>query len=227
MRIRSTTLGVAVGFVLTSSVAQATLCTRLPLSDVALNRTDATTAARTKLKQYAVEKLTERGWSGEGAINSKNETVMCTPYFSFGAIKAGFRCLVTATFCVNGQQQALETRVPRVTIKKVPVPRPARRPQATQRAQGSPAGPARQAPLPRKAVTAKPASKTVRPRSKAPAPAKRTVKLRLKGSSYEISGVLKKYNRVSYVIAPPDSENITVPADRFDCVSGDCPKAAN
>ena len=229
MRIRSTTLGILAGVVLTSSVAQAALCTRLPLSDVALNRNEATTAARKKLKLYAVEKLTERGWSGDGAVNAQNETVMCTPYFSFGAIKAGFRCLVTATFCVNSQQ-ALRAGAgaPRVTIQNVPVPRPARRPQAKQRPQEIPQ-PARQTPPPRTASTTKPASARagVQTRRKAAAPAKKTVKLRLRGSSYEISGVLKTYNKLSYVIAPPDSENITVPADRFDCVSGACPKATN
>ncbi len=54
----------------------------------------------------------------------------------------------------------------------------------------------------------------------------RVVKLRLKGSSFEISGVLKKFDKVNYVIAPPNSNDVTVPAGRFDCVGNVCPKAA-
>ena len=54
----------------------------------------------------------------------------------------------------------------------------------------------------------------------------RVVKLRLKGSKFEISGVLEKFDRVKYVIVPPGSDAVTVPASRFDCVGKICPKAA-
>lgn len=235
MHIRSTALGVAASIFIMSPAASAALCTRLPLSDVALNKADATTAARKKLGQYAAEKLSDRGWSGEGNVTARNETVTCTPYFSFGAIAAGFRCLVTATFCVD-RTSTVATRVaPSPTIRQVPVPRPVQRPDPPRQARQTP--PAHQtvtSSLPRATVKiqrnvaapAKPPSGQVRRQAGKPA-GKRFVKLRLKGSSYEISGVLKKYDKVSYVIAPPDSENITVPADRFDCVSGACPKATN
>jgi hypothetical protein len=54
-------------------------------------------------------------------------------------------------------------------------------------------------------------------------PIGQSVKLRLKGSAFEITGVLKKYDRTQFVIAPPNSGDVTVPADRFDCVSDNCP----
>lgn len=218
MRIRSTALGVAICCVLTSSAASAALCTRLPLSDVALKETDAASAARKKLNQYAIEKLTERGWSGDGELTTRNETVTCTPYFSFGAIAAGYRCLVTATFCAN-RAPSLQARVPLPAVGRVPAPRPAQRPVPSRQV--------RQTPPPRPTVKPSPPRETVEILQNVTGSIKKVVKLRLKGSSYEISGVLKKYDKVSYVIAPPNSENITVPADRFDCVSGACPKVTN
>ncbi len=79
----------------------AEICARLPLSDVAFGKPAATAAAREKLREYAVEHLRSRGWSGEGSLKSSNETVSCTVYANFGPIGVEYRCLVTATFCAR------------------------------------------------------------------------------------------------------------------------------
>ena len=121
-----------------------------------------------KLNVYASEELAQRGWSGRGSVGSSNERVVCKPYVSVGSLSAGYRCLVTATFCVHRPQKL--------------------RPQKKISAIGQ------------------------------------VIRLRLKGSSFEISGILKKFDKVSYVIAPPNSGNVTVPAHRFDCISDICPK---
>lgn len=52
----------------------------------------------------------------------------------------------------------------------------------------------------------------------------RVIKLRLKGSKFEIAGVLKKIDQTTYVIAPANSEDVAVPVARFECVSDVCPK---
>jgi hypothetical protein len=166
MRIRSAMLGFAAVFTIVTTSMSAAMCTRLPLSDVAMSKPAATAAARQKLTKYAVEKLKSRGWTGKGDLKSSNENVACEPYVNLGVLAAGYRCLVTATFCA-------------------------------------------------------PSSK---PRSSATG---QVIKLRLKGSSFEISGVLRKIEKGSYVIVPPDSGRVTVAADRFDCISDICPKAAN
>ena len=166
MRIRSATLGSAAVIIFATTSMSAAMCTRLPLSDVALSKPAATAAAREKLTKYAAEKLKARGWTGRGDLKSSNENVSCEPYVSLGLLEAGYRCLVTATFCAS-----------------------------TPKLRNSAIG--------------------------------KTIKLRLKGSSFEISGVLQKVDKGSYVIVPPDSGRITVAADRFDCISDICPKAAN
>ncbi len=144
------------------------MCTRLPLSDIGFSKPAAIAAARKKLNVYAIEELVQRGWSGRGPVRPSNERVACGPYVSVGSLAAGYRCLVTATFCVR-------------RVKK---------------------------PTPQKQTSA----------------IGQIVKLRLKGSTFEISGILKKFDKVSYVIAPPNSGNVTVPAHRFDCISDACPK---
>lgn len=52
----------------------------------------------------------------------------------------------------------------------------------------------------------------------------RNIKLRLRGSEFEISGILRKFDKTSYVITPPNSGNVTVPSGRFECISAICPK---
>ena len=173
MRIRSASFGTAALVILATSTPSTALCTRLPLSDIGFSRPEAIAAARQKLNAYAIEELAERGWSGRGPVRPSNERVACKPYVSVGSLAAGYRCLVTTTFCVHRPQ--------RLTRQKL-----------TPQKQTSAIG--------------------------------RVVRLRLKGSSFEISGTLKKFDKASYVIAPPNSGNVTVPAHRFDCISDICPK---
>lgn len=145
-----------------SSVGEA-MCTRLPLSDVAVSEPEATAAARRKLSEYAVEKLKSRGWTGAGELSVSREEVSCEPYVNLGLIAAGYRCRVTATYCTPKSEQ-------------------------------------------RSTAIGK------------------TIRLRLKGSQFEISGVLKKIDKGSYIIVPPDSGSITIAAKRFDCISKVCPE---
>lgn len=165
MPIRSAPLGAAVVIYMAAAAPSQALCTRLPLSDVALEKPTAIAAARDKLDAYAVETLKQRGWSGKGRLRSHGEAVSCQPYLSLGSIAAGYRCRVTATFCA---------------------------PQS-----------------PRRVVSA----------------IGKVVRLRLKGSDFEISGKLKKFNSAAYVITPPNSGDVTVPAHRFECIGAFCPKA--
>ncbi|MBU2532118.1 MAG: hypothetical protein KKB37_05230 [Alphaproteobacteria bacterium] len=79
--------------------SEASLCTRLPLSDVAFGKPAATAAAREKLADYAAEKLKQRGWAGNGELRSSNEKVSCEVYLNLGLLGTEYRCLVTATFC--------------------------------------------------------------------------------------------------------------------------------
>ncbi len=79
--------------------ASAEVCTRLPLSDVAFGREASTKAAREKLREYAVETLRKRGWSGAGPLRKSNETVSCEVYLNLGPLGTEYQCLVTATFC--------------------------------------------------------------------------------------------------------------------------------
>jgi hypothetical protein len=229
MRIRSKLLAVALGAFFIASPANAkNLCTRLPLSYLGADEAEATAGARRKLKQYAVETLTERGWSGKGELSKRDEVVTCEPYLSIGPLSTGQRCRITATFCT----------------KSVQVARPKVRVQPKTRTQSKARTRTVQAAIRREQVTAprpvRSASPLRRPEpvarpSRVAAPRKATVgtgvggvvRLRLRGSSYEISGVLKKYDKLSYVIAPPNSQNITVPADQFECIAGACPQRAN
>ncbi len=55
----------------------------------------------------------------------------------------------------------------------------------------------------------------------------KVVRLRLRGSKFEVLGVLKKYDATAYIIAPPGSDDVTVPANRFDCIGKVCPKSAS
>ena len=59
---------------------------------------------------------------------------------------------------------------------------------------------------------------------KQPSAIGRYIKLRLRGSEFEISGILKKVDKTGYVITPPNSGNVTVPTGRFECISDVCPK---
>ncbi len=52
----------------------------------------------------------------------------------------------------------------------------------------------------------------------------RNIKLRLRGSEFEISGILRRVDKTGYVITPPNSGNVTVPTRRFECISDICPK---
>lgn len=81
--------------------ASAEVCTRLPLSDVAFGKPAATDAAREKLREYANEKLSQRGWRGNGRVRASNETVSCKVYLDLGPLGTEYRCLVTATFCAG------------------------------------------------------------------------------------------------------------------------------
>ena len=89
----------AAALVTFGSVAHAGMCTRLPLSDVAFGKPAATDAAREKLREYAVNTLKKRGWSGAGELKSSNEKVSCEVYLELGPLGTEYRCLVTATYC--------------------------------------------------------------------------------------------------------------------------------
>lgn len=166
MPMLSTRFGLAVVLLAASSSRGAAMCTRLPLSDVAVSEIEATAAARLKLGEYAADELKSRGWNGKGKLSVSREEVSCEPYVNLGLIAAGFRCRVTATFCTSERKQ-------------------------------------------RSAAIG------------------RTIRLRLKGSLFEISGVLKKIDKGSYIIVPPDSGSITIAAKRFDCISEICPEKAD
>lgn len=165
MPIRPAPIGAAIVIYLATVAPGQALCTRLPLSDVALDKPAAVAAARDKLEAYAKETLKQRGWSGKGRLLTRGEQVSCRPYLSLGGVSAGYRCRVTATYCV-------------------------------------PRAPKRAASAIGKIVT-----------------------LRLKGSDFEISGKLKKFDSVAYVITPPNSGDVTVPSHRFECIGPVCPKA--
>lgn len=99
MRLTSLLAALAIAVSISAPPAQAELCTRLPLSDVAFGKPAATEAAREKLSEYAVEKLKQRGWSGQGNVKASNEKVSCEVYLNLGPLGTEYRCLVTATFC--------------------------------------------------------------------------------------------------------------------------------
>ena len=139
------------------------MCTRLPLSDVALSRPAAISKARKQLRVYAIEKLRHRGWTGKGKLFVSRERIVCTPYVSIGSLAAGHRCLVTSTFCTQQRQRHASAIGQRI-------------------------------------------------------------RLRLRGSEFEISGILKRIDKTGYIITPPNSGNVTVPTHRFECISDNCPK---
>lgn len=85
----------------TATAAQAEVCVRLPLSDVAFGKPAAIASAREKLNEYAVEQLKKRGWSGKGTPRSSNEKVSCEVYLELGLLGTEYRCLVTATYCAK------------------------------------------------------------------------------------------------------------------------------
>lgn len=49
------------------------------------------------------------------------------------------------------------------------------------------------------------------------------VKLRMKGGGFEISGELKAYNGTTYAILSNELGNLTIDANRFDCITPNCP----
>lgn len=53
------------------------------------------------------------------------------------------------------------------------------------------------------------------------------IKLRMKGSTYEITGKLQVYTEKQYVIELPSVGIINLDADRFDCISENCPTVSN
>ena len=101
MSLRQTGFAAFALVVSTSASAQAELCTRLPLSDVAFGKPAATEAAREKLQEYASETLRKRGWSGAGELKARNEKISCKLYLDLGPLGTEYRCLVTATYCAS------------------------------------------------------------------------------------------------------------------------------
>ncbi len=53
------------------------------------------------------------------------------------------------------------------------------------------------------------------------------VTLRMKGGGFEISGNLQSYDGKAYIVRSDEFGNISLNADRFDCIGGGCPGAAN
>lgn len=100
-RCASGLAGAVLASVVFASPADAQRCTRLPLSDVAFGREAATDAARVKLEQYARDIGKKRGWPSGAPLSKSNEKVSCEVYLNLGPLGTEYRCLVTATFCVN------------------------------------------------------------------------------------------------------------------------------
>ena len=53
------------------------------------------------------------------------------------------------------------------------------------------------------------------------------ISLRVKGGTTVFHGLFKSFDGKNYVILSPDLGTLTVRADRFDCISTQCPVAAN
>ena len=53
--------------------------------------------------------------------------------------------------------------------------------------------------------------------------ARQVITVRLKQSNLEITGVLKSFDKINFVIVVADNKLVTVPVEHFDCIRGDCP----
>ena len=52
------------------------------------------------------------------------------------------------------------------------------------------------------------------------------VTLKLKDSNLRLTGELKSYSKLEFVIELPSKERMTLPTEHFDCFGRSCPKAA-
>ncbi len=57
-----------------------------------------------------------------------------------------------------------------------------------------------------------------------PGAAAEDIKLQLKGGGFEVSGELKSFDGKRYLVVSPVFGQLTIEADRFDCLSPNCPK---
>ncbi len=187
--------------VLSTTSASMAKCISLARTHVAFGEPAATDGARDKLQEEAAERLKERGWTGKGKPRSRNEKVSCETNLNLGPFGKQYRCSVKATFCT-----------PRVATP-APKKRANRNRANRKRANRNRAS--------KKRVGKKSASK------KPNVAIGSVVKLRLRGSSFEITGLLKTFNKNYYVVAPPNSDNVMVPVAGFDCIGDGCPKIAN
>ena len=187
--------------ILSTTSASMAKCINLARTHVAFGEPAAADGARDKLREEAAEQLKERGWTGKGELRSRNEKVSCETNLNLGPFGKQYRCSVKATVCT-----------PRVTTS-APKKRALKKRASKKRAS-------------KKRVSQKRVSKKSA-RKRPNGAIGSVVKLRLRGSSFEISGALKEFNKKYYVITPPNSDNVMVPVAGFDCIGDGCPKIAN
>lgn len=85
-----------------AATAEAALCKRIGMSDVAFGKPAATASAREKLDEYVPVRLKELGWTGKGKIRSRyDKTIDCSVYLDLGPVGTEYRCLVVGTFCAK------------------------------------------------------------------------------------------------------------------------------
>lgn len=209
------------GFVLTVTIVVAVLggasqgtaeCLRFSSAQVGLSEIAATDAARARLAEVAAESFKARGWAGKDKLRTRGEKVSCAPYSILGGLNIGDRCVVASTFCV---------RLPKASSEAVR--------QRKAQADGN-----EDVVKPNASVSAgqqatKPKIKTGsirRParRKKRVGAVGKVITLRLRGSQFEISGILKRFDKQHYVLAPKDSDDVTVPVEGVDCISAVCPR---
>ena len=201
MWIQFARLAIVAFVMLSTASASMAKCINLARTHVAFGEPAAADGARDKLRKDAVEKLKERGWTGKGVLRSRNVKVSCETNLNLGPFGKQYRCSVIATVCT-----------PRVTTS-APKQRALKKRTSKKRTS-------------KKRTSKKQASKRSA-RKKPNGAIGSVVKLRLKGSSFEISGALKEFNKKYYVIAPPNSNNVMVPVAGFDCIGDGCPKITN
>jgi len=191
------TIAIASLFANTASMAA---CNRGGLAASGFGKPKATALARKQLKKQMARLFKSRGWSGKGQLRSSRETVLCEVIDQYGMFGTQYSCDLTATFCTT--QAKRRARVTPKTTKRRAKRKLARRTRRPVQA--------RQQVKPRVQQTVGLNGPNIR--------------LKLIGSSFEISGALKKYDQESYVITPPNSGDVTIPAKSFKCVSQSCPR---
>jgi len=86
--------------VVSPGVADASQCTRAPLSDIAFGKEETIKQALGKLDDYAKDIAKKRGWPSDDLARS-NVTSSCDVFLNLGPIGTEYKCLVTATYCVR------------------------------------------------------------------------------------------------------------------------------